>query len=78
MGPKALLADFTSKWCSGSTESFDLSGEGSSPFFLRSGGDFNPHSTLYQSGPLIQARLLIITGEEDLQGRQGVQGVREP
>lgn len=57
MGPKAYLADFTRKWCSGSTKSFDLLGLGSSPFFLRSWGDSNPHDTLYQSGPLIQARL---------------------
>lgn len=28
------LADLTRKWCSGSTESFDLSRQGSNPFFL--------------------------------------------
>lgn len=54
---KLKLADFTRKWCSGSTESFDLSRQGSNPFFLRSWGDFNPHSSLYQSGPLVQAQL---------------------
>lgn len=54
---KLKLADLTRKWCSGSTESFDLSGRGSSPLFLRSWGDFNPHDSLYQSGPLFQAQL---------------------
>lgn len=52
MGPKAYLADFTRKWCSGSTKSFDLLRMGSSPLFLRSWRDFNPHDSLYQSGPL--------------------------
>lgn len=59
MGLKAYLADFTRKWCSGSTESFDLSGLGSSPFFLRSWREFNPHDSLYQSGPLFQAQFLL-------------------
>lgn len=31
-----ILADFTRKWCSGSTRSFDLLRMGSSPLFLRS------------------------------------------
>ena len=52
-----FLADLTRKWCSGSTKSFDLFRLGSSPFFLGSWGDFNPHNSLYQSGPLLQAQL---------------------
>lgn len=60
MGLKAYLADFTRKWCSGGTKSFDLFRLGSSPFFLRSWGEFNPHDSLYQSGPLIQAQFLPI------------------
>ena len=55
---KLILADFTRKWCSGGTESFDLSGLGSNPFFLRSWRGFNPHDTLYQSGPFVQAQVL--------------------
>ena len=48
------LADLTSirEWCRGSTRSFDLLGEGSSPFFLRSRRDSNPHDSLYQSDPI--------------------------
>lgn len=52
MGPRAYLAYSTRKWCSGSTESFDLSGKGSNPFFLRSWEDFNLHDSLYQSDPI--------------------------
>lgn len=56
MGPIASLAYFTRKWCRGSTKSFDLFRLGSNPFFLRGRGDFNPHSSLYQSGPWVQAQ----------------------
>ena len=35
---KLILADFTKRWCSGSTKSFDLLGGGSSPFLLGAGG----------------------------------------
>lgn len=52
------LADFTRKWCRGSTESFDLFGRGSNPFFLRSWKGSNLHYLLYQSNPLIQAQFL--------------------
>ena len=54
----AYLADFTRKWCSGSTKSFDLFRLGSNPFFLRSWEGFNLHDSLYQSDPLFQAQLL--------------------
>ena len=52
MGLIAYLADFTRKWCSGGTKSFDLLRRGSSPLFLRIRRDFNPHVSLYQSGPI--------------------------
>ena len=52
MGLIACLADFTRKWCSGGTKSFDLLRRGSNPLFLRTRRDFNPHGTLYQSGPI--------------------------
>lgn len=48
---KLDLADLTRKWCNGNTWGFDLHDMGSSPFFLRSRGDFNLHNSLYQSGP---------------------------
>ena len=51
---KLNLADFTRKWCSGSTKSFDLFRLGSIPIFLRSWGDSNPHNLLYQSNPLFR------------------------
>lgn len=35
---KLVLADFTRRWCIGSTKSFDLFGRGSSPLLLRAGG----------------------------------------
>lgn len=34
MDPRAFLADFTRKWCRGSTKSFDLLRRGSNPLFL--------------------------------------------
>lgn len=41
---KLNLADFTRKWCNGSTWSFDLLSMGSSPFFLGAGGILAPMS----------------------------------
>lgn len=78
MGPKACLADFTRKWCSGSTKSFDLFRQGSSPFFLRRRGDFNPHNSLYQSDPLFRALLLVVAGGSpaDAIGRARCQIIR--
>lgn len=77
MGPIAYLADFTRKWCIGGTKSFDLFGLGSSPFFLRSWRDFNPHVSLYQSDPMFQAQLLDVTAVEEVQQmRWGGKGVR--
>lgn len=57
------MADITRMWCSGSMGSLDLFGKGSSPFFLQgSGRGFNPRDSLYQSGPLVQAQLLLWFG----------------
>lgn len=59
---KLNLADLTRKWCSGSTWSFDLQRVGSSPPFLRGWRVFIPHVSLYQSGPIVQAQLLLDLG----------------
>ena len=61
MGPKALLADLTRNWCSGSTESFDLSREGSSPFFLLGvGGALTPIVHSIKVVLRCRARLLML------------------
>lgn len=74
---KLNLADFTRKWCRGSTKSFDLFRLGSSPFFLRSRGDSNPHSSLYQSGPLASGTAPVKTEGEVLQRQSEGRDVRQ-
>ena len=73
MGLIACLADFTRKWCSGGTKSFDLLRRGSSPLFLRIRRDFNPHVSLYQSDPIKFRHRSFRAGVERLLGQQGGQ-----